>query len=148
LRWGAADPANQDRRVDRLGAPHLELALARRVVNRHGSAAVPWPFALIPVLSGLADVSHRAGPAGSGDGNRAVGERSRDGRRRVVRNRDQRGSAADGRGCRRPSNAPEWYVNIESVEWLTPPPTTVGSRMIFIAHFLGRRLAYTYEVVK
>lgn len=47
-----------------------------------------------------------------------------------------------------PSNAPAWYVNIKSVEWLTPPPVTVGSRMSFVAHFLGRRLAYTYEVVE
>jgi uncharacterized protein YndB with AHSA1/START domain len=47
-----------------------------------------------------------------------------------------------------PSNAPRWYANIESVHWQTPPPITVGSRMDFVAHFLGRRLAYTYEVVE
>ncbi len=46
-----------------------------------------------------------------------------------------------------PANAPEWYVNIDSVEWETPPPLTVGSRMEFTARFLGRRLAYTYEIV-
>jgi uncharacterized membrane protein len=46
-----------------------------------------------------------------------------------------------------PTNAPEWYVNIASVEWETPPPVAVGSRMAFVASFLGRRLAYTYEVV-
>ena len=45
-----------------------------------------------------------------------------------------------------PTNAPEWYVNISSVEWQTPPPVAVGSRMDFVAHFLGRRIAYTYEV--
>ena len=47
-----------------------------------------------------------------------------------------------------PTHAPEWYVNIASVEWETPPPLAVGSRMAFVASFLGRRLAYTYEVVE
>jgi len=47
-----------------------------------------------------------------------------------------------------PSRAPEWYANISSVEWETPPPVGVGSRLRFVAHFLGRRLAYTYEVVE
>jgi uncharacterized membrane protein len=46
-----------------------------------------------------------------------------------------------------PSNAPQWYVNIKSVEWKTPPPIEVGSKLAFVASFLGRRLAYTYEVV-
>ena len=47
-----------------------------------------------------------------------------------------------------PANAPEWYANIESVQWRTEPPVAVGSRMDFVAQFLGRRLAYTYEVVE
>lgn len=45
-----------------------------------------------------------------------------------------------------PDNAPLWYVNISSVTWETSPPATVGSRIAFVARFLGRRIAYTYEV--
>lgn len=46
-----------------------------------------------------------------------------------------------------PANAPEWYANIRSVQWRTLPPLEVGSRIDFVATFLGRQLSYTYEVV-
>jgi uncharacterized membrane protein len=47
-----------------------------------------------------------------------------------------------------PDNVPTWYVNIKAVEWKTAPPVRVGSQIAFVAHFLGRRMAYTYEVVE
>ena len=47
-----------------------------------------------------------------------------------------------------PDNAPEWYANIASIEWESQPPLTVGSRMGFVARFLGRTLRYTYEAVE
>jgi uncharacterized protein YndB with AHSA1/START domain len=45
-----------------------------------------------------------------------------------------------------PDNAPEWYGNIKSISWETDKRVGVGARMAFVAHFLGRRLAYTYEI--
>lgn len=47
-----------------------------------------------------------------------------------------------------PTNAPKWYVNIKSVELQTEPPIRVGSRIAFTAQFMGRQLAYTYEIVE
>lgn len=47
-----------------------------------------------------------------------------------------------------PGNAPRWYANIRTVRWVTEPPVVVGSRMDFVARFLGRELAYTYEVTE
>jgi uncharacterized protein YndB with AHSA1/START domain len=47
-----------------------------------------------------------------------------------------------------PDHTTEWYANIKAVEWETPRPLAVGSRLAFVASFLGRRLAYTYEVTE
>ena len=47
-----------------------------------------------------------------------------------------------------PDNATEWYANIKAVAWKTPKPLRVGSQLDFVAEFMGRRLAYTYEIVE
>jgi len=45
-----------------------------------------------------------------------------------------------------PAHATSWYKNIKSVEHNTPPPLAIGSKIAFVARFLGRPLAYTYEI--
>jgi hypothetical protein len=47
-----------------------------------------------------------------------------------------------------PDRIPLWYTNIKALEWQTPPPLAVGTRLAFAAAFLRRRLEYIYEVVE
>ena len=47
-----------------------------------------------------------------------------------------------------PDNVPNWYKNIKTIEWQTEPPIQLGSQIAFVAYFMGRRLAYTYEIVE
>jgi uncharacterized membrane protein len=45
-----------------------------------------------------------------------------------------------------PDHAPYWYMNIKSAEWQTEKALQKGSKIAFVAEFLGRRLEYVYEI--
>ena len=47
-----------------------------------------------------------------------------------------------------PDNTTTWYSNIHTVQWQTERPVRLGSQMDFVASFMGRELAYTYEVIE
>ncbi|HCH31911.1 MAG TPA: ATPase [Oceanospirillaceae bacterium] len=46
-----------------------------------------------------------------------------------------------------PDNVMLWYKNIHTVEWQTQRPLKIGSKVAFVAKFMGRQLSYTYEFV-
>lgn len=46
-----------------------------------------------------------------------------------------------------PENAPIWYDNIQSAEWVGEPGLCEGAKVAFKARFAGKELAYTYEFV-
>jgi uncharacterized membrane protein len=47
-----------------------------------------------------------------------------------------------------PDNVPDLYVNIKSIERRTLKPLQLGSQLSFKAEFLGKKLAYVYEVTE
>lgn len=47
-----------------------------------------------------------------------------------------------------PDNATRWYQNIKTVRWQTERPLVIGTRIVFVAEFMGKELRYTYEVVE
>jgi hypothetical protein len=45
-----------------------------------------------------------------------------------------------------PNNVPSWYAKIHVVRWRSAPELRVGAQVDFEAKFLGKTLAYTYEI--
>lgn len=49
--------------------------------------------------------------------------------------------------ARDPANAPAWCRCVASAEWLTDPPTTLGSRITLRGRILGREHVATFDLV-
>ncbi|MFY0689855.1 MAG: SRPBCC family protein [Cyclobacteriaceae bacterium] len=47
-----------------------------------------------------------------------------------------------------PENATDWYVNIMLAKKQKDEPIELGSLIDFEAHFMGRKLIYTYEIME
>jgi hypothetical protein len=45
-----------------------------------------------------------------------------------------------------PRNAPVWYHRINEVRWNSAKPLAAGSRIVFVAEFMGRRVDFAYDV--
>jgi uncharacterized protein YndB with AHSA1/START domain len=46
-----------------------------------------------------------------------------------------------------PDHVRDWYANIDRVTWETERPLSIGTRLAFVARFLGRTISYTYQVI-
>jgi uncharacterized membrane protein len=44
-------------------------------------------------------------------------------------------------------NARKWVANLSSLEWITPPPLAVRSRISLVTELFGHRLKAAYEIV-
>src|SRR3954454_23098406 len=47
-----------------------------------------------------------------------------------------------------PPRPPDCYPSLMPLACPPPPPMRVGSRLAFVARFLGRRIEYVYEIVE
>jgi hypothetical protein len=45
-----------------------------------------------------------------------------------------------------PDNAMSWQRQIKGVEWQTPPPLAVGSRVAFVTRLMGSPVSYVYQI--
>jgi hypothetical protein len=50
--------------------------------------------------------------------------------------------------CCDPDNITAWCANVQAVQWETPPPLGLGTRIRITSGFLGRVVEHTYEVVE